>query len=73
VAYKTLIVDRNVEARMRDGVILRADVYRFPRFDRNPNAGHPIGDDAELRTALQTILHDAAHPSHIVLPIVPRG
>jgi putative CocE/NonD family hydrolase len=45
----------------------------FPRFNRNPNTGHPIGDDAELRTALQTILHDAAHPSHIVLPIIPRG
>ncbi len=43
----------------------------FPRFDRNPNTGHPIGDDAELRPALQTILHDAAHPSHIVLPIIP--
>jgi len=44
----------------------------FPRFDRNPNTGHTIGDDAELRPALQTILHDMAHPSHIVLPIIPR-
>jgi len=43
-----------------------------PRFSRNPNTGRPIGDDTELRTALQTILHDAAHPSHIVLPIIPR-
>jgi len=45
----------------------------FPRFDRNPNTGHPVSDEAELRPALQTIFHDAAHPSHIVLPIIPRG
>jgi putative CocE/NonD family hydrolase len=44
----------------------------FPRFDRNPNTGHPFAQDAELRPATQTILHDADHPSHIVLPIVPR-
>jgi len=44
----------------------------FPRFDRNPNTGHPLGQDAELRPATQTILHDADHPSHILLPIVPR-
>jgi putative CocE/NonD family hydrolase len=45
----------------------------YPRFDRNPNTGHPVGQDAELRTATQTILHDAAHPSHIVLPVIPRS
>ncbi len=42
----------------------------FPQFDRNPNTGHAFGMDAELRTATQTIYHDAAHPSHIVLPVV---
>jgi uncharacterized protein len=44
----------------------------FPRFDRNPNTGRPFGQDAESRPAAQTIWHDADHPSHIVLPIVPR-
>jgi putative CocE/NonD family hydrolase len=39
----------------------------FPRFDRNPNTGHPFGIDAELRTAQQTIYHDAAHPSRVTL------
>jgi hypothetical protein len=44
----------------------------FPRWDRNPNTGHPFGTDgpADLRTANQTILHDAEHPSHVVLPVV---
>ena len=44
----------------------------FPRFDRNLNTGHRIGEDAAMRTALQTVFHDADHPSHIVLPIIPR-
>jgi hypothetical protein len=44
----------------------------FPRFDRNANTGGPPGEDAELRPALQTVLHDASHPSHVVLSVVPR-
>ena len=43
----------------------------FPRWDRNPNTAHPFGADAELRIARQEILHDQAHPSHVVLPFVP--
>jgi putative CocE/NonD family hydrolase len=42
----------------------------FPRWDRNPNTGHPFGADAELTVAWQTILHDVEHPSHVVLPII---
>jgi putative CocE/NonD family hydrolase len=42
----------------------------FPRWDRNPNTGHPLGQDAELRTAEQTILHDREHPSQVVLPLI---
>jgi hypothetical protein len=44
----------------------------FPRFDRNPNTGHAFGEDAELLPATQTVFHDVAHASHVVLPIVPR-
>lgn len=44
----------------------------FPRFDRNPNTGHPFGSDAELAKASQTIYHDAEHPSHLLLPFIPR-
>jgi len=45
----------------------------FPRFDRNPNTGRPLGVDGpeDLVTARQTIFHDTARPSHIVLPVVP--
>jgi putative CocE/NonD family hydrolase len=53
---------------------LRVDIAsaNFPRFDRNPNTGHPLFSDAEWQTARQTIFHDAAHPSHIALPVIPR-
>jgi uncharacterized protein len=44
----------------------------FPRWDRNPNTGHPFGADAELAVAWQTILHDVEHASRVVLPVV-RG
>jgi putative CocE/NonD family hydrolase len=42
----------------------------FPRFDRNPNTGAAFGDGAELMRAEQTVFHDRARPSRIVLPIV---
>jgi putative CocE/NonD family hydrolase len=44
----------------------------FPRFDRNTNTGNVIAGDAEFKPALQTVMHDAQHPSHITLPVVPR-
>ena len=44
----------------------------FPRFDRNLNTGGPIGVEAAGRPALNTVFHDAARPSRIVLPVVDR-
>jgi putative CocE/NonD family hydrolase len=46
----------------------------FPRFDRNSNSGRPFGTDGpdDLRTARQTVFHDAARPSHVLLPVVDR-
>ena len=45
----------------------------FPRFDRNPNTGGPIGAETTLVPALQTVHHSAEYPSHVTLPVVPRG
>ena len=58
----------------RAGHRIRLEVSssNFPRFDRNPNTGHALGADALLRPAVQTIHHDAEHPSHLVLSVVPR-
>jgi putative CocE/NonD family hydrolase len=53
---------------------IRLDVSssNFPRFDRNPNTGGVFGQDSTLLRAEQAILHDAMHPSRLVLPVVPR-
>jgi hypothetical protein len=58
------------------GHCVRLDVTSssFPRFDRNPNTGNLLGQDGpdDLQPALQTIFHDSEHPSHILLPVIPR-
>ena len=44
----------------------------FPHWDRNLNTGNPVGTEklSDRRVAIQTVLHDAAHPSRVVLPLV---
>ncbi|HVF91026.1 MAG TPA: CocE/NonD family hydrolase [Blastocatellia bacterium] len=42
-----------------------------PRFDPNPNTGRPLRADSETRVATNTIHHDRAHPSRLILPVVP--
>ena len=44
----------------------------FPKYDRNLNTGGNNERDTTFVVAHQRVLHDAAHPSHIVLPVVPR-
>jgi uncharacterized protein len=44
----------------------------FPRFDRNLNTGKPIADDAGGRIATNRVYHDDAHPSHVLLPVIPN-
>jgi predicted acyl esterase len=43
----------------------------FPHYDRNPNTGTEFGQETTFKVADQTILHDADHPSRIILPIIP--
>jgi putative CocE/NonD family hydrolase len=52
---------------------IRLDVSssNFPRFDVNPNTGDPLGQHRRTLIAHNTIVHDAEHPSHVVLPIIP--
>jgi putative CocE/NonD family hydrolase len=44
----------------------------FPRFDRNLNTGEPLATGTRMVKAEQAVYQDAAHPSALVLPIVPR-
>jgi predicted acyl esterase len=40
-----------------------------PRFDPNPNTGHPFRADKETRVATNTIYFSTRYPSRILLPI----
>ena len=46
----------------------------FPRFDRNLNAAKSVGEgtEADIAVATHLIHHDEAHPSSLLLPVVPR-
>ncbi len=57
----------------RAGHRIRIDVSssNFPHFDVNPNTGGPLGRDRDTRLAHQVLFHDAARPSHVVLPVIP--
>jgi len=43
----------------------------FPKYDRNPNTGEPLGKTENMQTADQKVHHDQEHPSFILLPVVP--
>jgi putative CocE/NonD family hydrolase len=43
----------------------------FPWADPNPHTGESIADAVAMRSAVQTVFHDAAHPSRLSLPVLP--
>ena len=45
----------------------------FPQFDPNHNTGSWLGDSTTTQIAHQTVLHDAEHPSVLVLSLVPAA
>ena len=51
---------------------IRVDVSssNYPRFDVNPNTWEPPGSGRRRVKADNTVYHDAARPSSVVLPIV---
>jgi uncharacterized protein len=59
----------------RRGHRLRLDLAgsNFPHFDINPNSGEPEGAMERPRRAITTIFVDAARPSHLLLPVIPKG
>ena len=58
--------------RFKKGHRIRLDVTSssFPRFSRNLNTGEDVGTGTRMEVAHQTVLHTAAYPSHVVLPVV---
>jgi putative CocE/NonD family hydrolase len=53
---------------------LEVSSSHFPRFDRNSNTGGEIASETvdQYQPAISGIFHDAAYPSHLILPIIER-
>ncbi len=71
-----IVIDAGVTSNVfRAGHRVRLEISssNFPRFDRNANTGRPVADEKELRAALQSVYHDRRHPSHVLLPVIPRA
>jgi uncharacterized protein len=56
----------------KKGHMLRLEVSssNFPRFDRNLNTGAEQATSRDFISATNTILHDAEHPSALLLPVM---
>jgi putative CocE/NonD family hydrolase len=50
---------------------LEVSSSNFPRFDRNLNTGEEQAGGTRMSKATNVIYHDKAHPSALVLPVVP--
>lgn len=72
------VVEVEVEAfatanRFRQGHRIRLDVSssNYPHFDLNPNTGAAPGRWCEARVAHNRVHMDRAHPSQLLLPVLP--
>jgi putative CocE/NonD family hydrolase len=56
------------------GQRLRLDISSsdFPNLDRNHNTGRDFWSDRELRVAKQTVFHERAMPSRLLVPLIAR-
>jgi putative CocE/NonD family hydrolase len=66
----TLYPSANV---FKKGHRIRIDISssNYPRFDVNPNTGDPLGEHRRMVPADNTVYHDPAHQSQLILPIIP--
>ncbi|MDT7758586.1 MAG: uncharacterized protein QOH27_4484 [Mycobacterium sp.] len=71
--YRIQIWPTSYEFTTGDRIRLEISSSDYPQFAPNPNTGEPFGQSANERPATQTVLHDAAHPSELVLPVIPAG
>jgi uncharacterized protein len=57
----------------KKGYLLRLDVSssNFPRYDRNLNTGAVQSTSKDFVSATNTILHDAEHPSALLVTVMP--
>ena len=72
--YEFTIAAQPTSNLFKAGHRIRLDISssNFPFYDVNPNTGGPLGKEQNMTKAHNTIHHDAAHPTHLILPIIPK-
>jgi putative CocE/NonD family hydrolase len=72
--YEYAIALQPTSIVFKDGHRIRVDVSSsdFPAYDRNHNTGLNDWEHPLLSVAHQVVFHDAARPSRVTLPIIPR-
>ena len=71
-AVHDYVIDLGFTATVfRRGHRIRLEISssNFPHFDRNLNTATPFGEGGEMTPATQRVLHDALHPSRLVLQV----
>lgn len=71
--YHIAIWPTSYEFGAGDRIRVEISSSDYPQFAPNPNTGEPFGQSAATQQATQTIWHDAAHPSAVVIPVIPGG
>lgn len=73
-AYRIKVTAFPTSNLFKAGHRIRLDVSssNFPHFDVNPNTGDPEGTGLTRRVAKNTVFMDAARPSQVTLPVIPR-
>ena len=71
--YEYTIQVNPISNLFKPGHRIRVDISSsdFPNFDRNHNTGGDDYAEATLVTARQTIFHNRARPSRMILPVIP--
>jgi uncharacterized protein len=71
--YRVTLVLPPTSNLFATGHRIRIDVSssNFPRLERNPNTGEPIGRHTRHELAEQTVFADAERPSRVTLPVIP--
>jgi uncharacterized protein len=70
--YRIAVWPTSYLFRRDDRIRVEISSSDYPQFAPNPNTGQPFGRTAAQVSATQTVFHDAAHPSTVVVPVIPR-
>lgn len=69
--YRITLWETSIEFQPGHRMRVEVSSSNFPQFDRNLNSGEPLSTGTTIMIARQTVMHDRAHPSRIVLPEIP--